>query len=46
MSYAIAAYVVVIGSLFVYGLWIQVQRRRLIRSDPEASRPRLGESGV
>lgn len=31
MSYAIAAYAVVIGTLIVYGLRIQAQRRKLMR---------------
>lgn len=31
MGYLIAAYVVVVGSLVAYGLWIQHQRRALAR---------------
>ena len=31
MGYLIAAYVVVVGSLLAYGLWIQAQRRALRR---------------
>lgn len=31
MGYTIAAYVVVIGSLVAYGLWIHSQRRALAR---------------
>jgi hypothetical protein len=34
VGYAIAAYVLVIGSLVGYGLWIQAQRRALMRRDP------------
>jgi hypothetical protein len=37
VGYLIAAYVVVIGALAVYGISIQVQRRALIR-DAEARR--------
>ncbi len=38
MGYLIAAYVVVLGSLIAYGVWIQVQRRSLRRrgEDPRA----------
>lgn len=39
MGYLIAAYVVVVGSLLAYGLWIQAQRRALRRRDEE---PRTG----
>jgi hypothetical protein len=38
VGYLIAAYVVVVGSLLAYGLWIQAQRRALRRR--EALRPR------
>lgn len=31
MGYLIAAYVLVVGSLVVYGLWVQAQRRALRR---------------
>jgi hypothetical protein len=31
VGYLIAAYVVVVGSLVAYGLWIQHQRRALAR---------------
>lgn len=31
LGYAIAAYVIVIGVLAAYGLWVQGQRRKLIR---------------
>ena len=37
MGYLIAAYVVVVGSLLAYGLWIQAQRRALRRRDPDRS---------
>ena len=33
MGYLIAAYLVVVGSLLAYGLWIQSQRRALRRRD-------------
>ena len=33
VGYLIAAYVVVVGSLLAYGLWIQVQRRALRRRE-------------
>ena len=33
MGYLIAAYIVVVGSLLAYGLWIQAQRRALRRRD-------------
>jgi hypothetical protein len=42
VGYLIAAYVVVVGSLLAYGLWIQAQRRALRRRDEErrmAGRP-------
>jgi hypothetical protein len=35
VGYLIAAYVVVVGSLIAYGLWIQAQRRALRRRDEE-----------
>jgi hypothetical protein len=35
VGYLIAAYVVVVGSLLAYGLWIQAQRRALRRRDLE-----------
>lgn len=35
MGYLIAAYVVVVGSLVAYGLWIQAQRRALERRAAE-----------
>lgn len=34
MGYALAAYVLVIGTLVGYGLWIQAQRRALMRREP------------
>jgi hypothetical protein len=33
VGYLIAAYAVVVGSLLVYGLWIQAQRRALRRRE-------------
>jgi hypothetical protein len=47
VGYLIAAYVVVVGSLVAYGLWIQAQRRALRRRDagrrgPDSS-PARGE---
>jgi len=44
VGYLIAAYVVVVGSLLAYGLWIQAQRRALRRRD-EARRA-AGASGT
>ena len=41
MGYVIAAYVVVLGTLVVYGLWIHAQRRSLMReadSEPDGER--------
>jgi len=35
VGYLIAAYVVVVGSLVAYGLWIQAQRRALRRRDEQ-----------
>ena len=40
MAYLIAAYVVVIGSLVVYGLWLQSQRRAQMREARERARAR------
>jgi hypothetical protein len=34
LGYVIAAYGIVIGSLVVYALWINGQRRRLMNRDP------------
>ena len=34
MSYVIAAYVIVLGSLAVYGVWVARQRSALSRSRP------------
>jgi hypothetical protein len=39
VSYVIAAYAVVIGTLTGYGLWLRAQRRALMR-DAEARRSR------
>jgi len=33
VGYLIAAYVIVVGSLVAYGLWIQAQRRALRRDE-------------
>jgi hypothetical protein len=44
MGYLVAAYVLVVGSLLAYGLWIQAQRRALRRRD-EVLRGR-GRSGA
>jgi len=35
VGYAIAAYALVIGSLVAYGLWVQGQRRALMREERE-----------
>ena len=35
MEYLIAAYVLVFGSLVAYGLWVQRERRALIRRERE-----------
>ena len=43
MGYLIAAYIVVVGSLVAYGLWIQAQRRALRRRDVE--RRAVGPAG-
>ena len=37
MGYVIAAYIVVIGSLVVYGVWLQIQRRALMRVEQTLS---------
>jgi hypothetical protein len=40
LSYVIAAYGIVIGSLAAYGLWVQSQRRRLMtRGKPDENDP-------
>ena len=38
MGYVIAAYAIVLGSLVVYGLRVQAQRRALARSDEASAR--------
>jgi hypothetical protein len=43
VGYLIAAYVVVVGTLVAYGLWIQAQRRTLRRRDEGR---RYGEPGT
>jgi len=46
VGYLIAAYLVVVGSLLAYGLWIQAQRRALRRRDDgRESRDAAGPSG-
>ncbi len=35
MEYSIAAYVIVFGSLAAYALWVQRERRALIRRERE-----------
>jgi hypothetical protein len=35
VKYLIAAYVLVVGSLVAYGLWVQRERRALIRRERE-----------
>jgi hypothetical protein len=41
VGYAIASYVLVIGALVGYGLWIQAQRRALMRrGGPRDAAPR------
>jgi hypothetical protein len=46
VGYLIAAYVVVVGSLLAYGLWIQAQRRALRRrDDSRGTRDAAGSSG-
>jgi hypothetical protein len=39
VGYTIAAYGLVIGALVGYGLWIQAQRRALMRRDPRDGAP-------
>jgi hypothetical protein len=39
MTYVVAAYAVVVGSLFVYGFRVQRQRRKLMHGDD-------GERGI
>lgn len=43
MGYAIAAYALVIASLVAYGLWIQAQRRALMREERERSAREAGD---
>ena len=45
MSYVIAAYALVIGSLLAYGLWVQAQRRALERDAREADAPARDPGG-
>ena len=45
LGYLIAAYVLVLGTLLVYGLWLQSQRRALMgRGQPDEQPEREGES--
>jgi hypothetical protein len=37
LGYVIAAYIVVVGSLVVYGVWLQAQRRALMRAEQAPS---------
>jgi hypothetical protein len=47
VGYLIAAYAAVLLTLAVYGIWIQAQRRTLIRRALEQSRrPPLGRGGA
>jgi len=38
LAYSIAAYAVVIGALTAYGVWVQRQRRQLMREAEQAER--------
>ena len=42
MGYLIAAYALVLGTLLVYGLWLQGQRRALIARDEAGDQPESG----
>ena len=45
MGYLIAAYALVLGTLLVYGLWLQSQRRALMaRGEADEQPERGGES--
>ena len=45
MGYLIAAYALVLGTLLVYGLWLQSQRRALMgQGQPDEQPERGGES--
>ena len=45
MGYLIAAYALVLGTLLVYGLWLQSQRRALMaRGQPDEQPEGEGES--
>ena len=43
MEYMIAAYALVVGSLVAYALWVQRERRALIRRERERSAAGPGE---
>ena len=45
VSYVIAAYAVVIGTLAGYGLWLRAQRRALMREAEARRSPATGGSG-
>ncbi len=38
MAYSIAAYAIVIGTLVTYGVWVQSQRRQLMREAQQDDR--------
>ncbi len=44
MSYVIAAYAIVIGTLVGYGLWLRAQRRALMREAEARRSPATGGS--
>ena len=45
MGYLIAAYALVLGTLLVYGLWLQSQRRALMaRAEPDEQPEGEGEA--
>ncbi len=46
MSYVIAAYAIVIGTLVGYGLWLRAQRRALMREAEARRSPATGGSGL
>ena len=39
LGYAIAAYAIAIGSVVAYGVWVQAQRRALIRQQARDGAP-------
>ena len=45
MGYLIAAYALVLGTLLVYGLWVQSRRRALMaRGEPDEQPEAAGDS--